>query len=109
MKTIKASKSMNVRAFIVKAHPEEKDFLGDFSKGVTFGKLADRMIAGENFYDVCDCTESVQREICFNALVDVFPGTKYADWYDLWLYCGEEYHAKKFGRVAARVKKLMAA
>ena len=44
-----------------------------------------RMHGGENFYDICDCGESVQREIVFRELARLY-GTKYGYWYDLWLH-----------------------
>ena len=59
--------------------------IGDFRKDVTFAEVNRRMHGGENFYDICDCGESVQREIVFRELARLY-GTKYGYWYDLWLH-----------------------
>ena len=56
----------------------------DFSKTVTFEEVAKRMRAGEDFYDICDCNESVQREYCFARMAELF-GTNYEYWYRTWL------------------------
>lgn len=55
-----------------------------FSKTVTFAEVARRMRAGENFYEICDCGESVQREHCFGRMAELF-GTNYEYWYRMWL------------------------
>ena len=73
-----------VRAWLLRAHPEERLLIGDFSKTITFRQVAKRMHEGENFYDICDCTESVQREYCFARLAELF-GTNYEYWYRTWL------------------------
>ena len=52
---------------------------------MTFAEVNRRMHGGENFYDICDCSESVQREIVFRELARLY-GTKYDYWYDLWLH-----------------------
>ena len=73
-----------VRHWIIETNPEEKPLIGDFRKDVTFAEVNRRMHAGENFYDICDCGESVQREIVFRELARLY-GTKYDYWYKLWL------------------------
>ena len=50
----------------------------------TFQQVADRMRAGEEFYEICDCGESVQREYCFGRMAELF-GTNYEYWYRTWL------------------------
>lgn len=73
-----------VRAWLLRAHPEEKPLIGDFRKDVTFAEINRRMHAGEDFYRICDCGESVQREYCFSELASLY-GTDYDYWYTLWL------------------------
>lgn len=83
-KEIEAGKDETVREWILSNHPQEKEMIGDFSPTVTFRELAERMEKGENFYEICDCTESVQREYCFSRLAMLF-GTNYEYWYRTWL------------------------
>ncbi len=73
-----------VRDWLLREHPDEKTMIGSFSKTVTFDEVARRMRAGENFYDICDCGESVQREYCFGRMAELF-GTNYEYWYRTWL------------------------
>ena len=73
-----------VRDWLLREHPDEKTMIGDFSKTVTFEEVAKRMRAGEDFYDICDCNESVQREYCFARMAELF-GTNYEYWYRTWL------------------------
>lgn len=84
-----------VRAWILRTHPEEKPMIGDFSKTITFAEVAKRMLAGENFYDICSCTDSVQREYCFAKLADLY-GTDYDFWYYCWLSDGREFSRSEF-------------
>ena len=72
------------RDWLLREHPEEETLIGDFSKTVTFQEVADRMRAGEEFYEICDCGESVQREYCFGRMAKLF-GTNYEYWYRTWL------------------------
>ena len=76
-----------VRAWLLRAHPEEKPMIGDFRKGVTFAEINRLMHNGEDFYDICVCTESVQRELVFRELARIYK-TEYDFWYYLWLYGG---------------------
>ena len=64
--------------------PSEKEMIGDFDPEVTFREVAERMLGGEDFYEVCSCGESVQRELAFGRLAEVF-GTNYEFWYRTWL------------------------
>ena len=102
-------KKEKVRDWLLREHPEEETMIGDFSKTVTFQEVADRMRfacreairlpegaerlsreavargrAGEEFYEICDCGESVQREYCFGRMAELF-GTNYEYWYRTWL------------------------
>ncbi len=77
-------KNEKVRVWLLREHPDEKPLIGDFSKTVTFQQVADRMRAGEDFYEICDCGESVQREYCFGRMAELF-GTNYEYWYRTWL------------------------
>ncbi len=61
---------------------------GDFSKTVTFREVVDRIERGEDFYDICNCTESQERERVF-AELEHRTGKPYDYWYDLWL-CRKE-------------------
>jgi hypothetical protein len=81
---IEAGKDEKVREWILSNHPEEKEMIGDFSPTITFREVAERMEKGENFYEICDCSESVQREYCFSRLATLF-GTNYEYWYRTWL------------------------
>ena len=67
----------------------------DFSETVTFRELAERMEAGEDFYDILGSTESQQREYVFARLADITDKD-----YDHWLSHGDkakydEYIAKR--------------
>ena len=73
-----------IRAWLLRTCPEEKPMIGDFRKDVTFAEVNRRMHGGENFYDICDCNESVQREYCFGRMAELF-GTNYEYWYRTWL------------------------
>lgn len=72
-----------VRSWLLRANPGEHSFIGDFRKDVTFEEIARRMHNGEDFYLICNCTESVQREYCFAELAEIY-GTDYDYWYYLW-------------------------
>ena len=58
--------------------------IGNFRKDVTFAEINRRMHGGEDFYEIADCGESVQREIVFAELARIY-GTDYDYWYYLWL------------------------
>ena len=73
-----------VRDWMLRDHPEERDMMEDFSETVTFDELVRRMRDGENFYEILECGESVQREHCFNRLSEL-TDTDYDLWYSLWL------------------------
>ena len=73
-----------VRDWMLRAHPEERDMMEDFSETVTFDELVRRMRDGENFYEILECGESVQREHCFHRLSEL-TDTDYDLWYSLWL------------------------
>ena len=72
-----------VRDWMLREHPGEREMLGDFSETVTFKELAKRMESGEDFYEVMNCSESAQREICFARLAEL-TGKDYDHWYLLW-------------------------
>ena len=74
-----------VRDWMLREHPAEREILGDFSETVTFKELAERMEAGEDFYEVLSCTESQQREYCFTRLYEL-TGKEYDYWMELWLH-----------------------
>lgn len=73
-----------VRAWLLKAHPEERTMIGEFRKDVTFAEINKRMHEGEDFYLIADCGESVQREYVFAELARIYK-TDYDYWYRLWL------------------------
>lgn len=73
-----------VRDWLLRTEPQEESMIGNFSKTVTFKELAQRMREGEEFYEILDCTESVQREYCFKRLSELY-STTYDYWYLMWL------------------------
>lgn len=73
-----------VRGWLLRTHPEEKGMIGDFRKDVTFAEVNRRMHEGENFYAICECGESVQRELVFAEMARIY-GNEYDYWYELWL------------------------
>ena len=81
--------SRRVRAWLLRTHPEEEPMIGDFRKGVTFAEINRRMHNGEDFYDICECTESDQREYVFHELARIYK-TEYNFWYYLWLGNGRK-------------------
>ena len=103
MKTGKAKIDGKVRGWILRTHPEEKDLIGEFDREITWRELARRMLAGEGFYDICDCTESVQREYAFQRMSELF-ATDYEFWCLAWLHDGKGLDAKTKARVLAAVK-----
>ena len=74
-----------VRNWLLRVHPEERSLIGDFSGEVTFREVHDRMMKGENFYEICSCDESQQREYVFAELAERYD-TEYDFFYLLWLY-----------------------
>ena len=98
-----------VRDWMLREHADARKFMEDFSETVTFAELAKRMEAGEDFYEILDCSESQQREYCFAHLVDL-TGKKYDHWYYLWLSNGDkekynEFMAKAKARREASARK----
>ena len=91
-----------VRGWILRTHPEEKDLIGDFDREITWREVARRMLAGECFYDICDCTESVQREYAYQRMGELF-ATDYDFWYFCWLHDGKGLDEKTKARVLAAV------
>ena len=81
--------SRKVRAWLLETYPEEELMIGNFRKGVTFADINRRMHNGEDFYDICVCTESVQREYVFQELSRIYK-TEYDFWYYLWLDSGRK-------------------
>ena len=74
-----------VRDWLLRTNPEEESMIGNFSKTITFKELARRMRKGDEFYEILDCTESVQREYCFARLAELYD-TNYEYWYQTWLH-----------------------
>ena len=74
-----------VRDWLLRTNPEEESMIGNFSKKITFKELARRMRKGDEFYEILDCTESVQREYCFARLAELYD-TNYEYWYQTWLH-----------------------
>ena len=94
-----------VRDWMLREHPDERRFMDGFEENVTFRELAERMEAGEDFYDVLACTESQQREYVFAHLADI-TDKDYDHWYYTWLSQGdkakyEEYMAKRKAAIKA--------
>ena len=95
-----------VRDWMLRAHPEERDMMEDFSETVTFDELVRRMRDGENFYEILECGESVQREHCFNRLSEL-TDTDYDLWYKLWLSAPTEFDGKKERKRREEKRKLL--
>ena len=95
-----------VRDWMLRAHPEERDMMEDFSETVTFDELVRRMRDGENFYEILECGESVQREHCFNRLSEL-TDTDYDLWYKLWLSGPTEFDSKKERKQREEKRKLL--
>ena len=98
-----------VRDWMLREHPEERKFMEDFSETVTFRELAERMEAGEDFYDILGSTESQQREYVFARLADI-TDKDYDHWYYTWLSHGDkakydEYIAKRKAVIKAARRK----
>ncbi len=94
-----------VRDWMLREHADERKFMEGFSETVTFAELVKRMEAGEDFYEILDCSESQQREYCFAHLVDL-TGKKYDHWYYLWLSNGDkEKYNEYMAQAKARRKK----
>lgn len=74
-----------VRDWLLRTEPQEESMIGNFSKTITFKELARRMRKGDEFYEILDCTESVQREYCFARLAELYD-TNYEYWYQTWLH-----------------------
>lgn len=74
-----------VRTWILRTHPEEKEFINYFDKDVTFEEVWLRMNQGEDFYDICSCTDMTQRELVFGELADLLR-CNYGIIYDAWIH-----------------------
>ena len=81
--------SRKVRAWLLKAHPEERSMIGDFRKDITFADVNRRMHKGEDFYKICDCGDSEQRVKVFGEMMKIY-NTAYDYWYNLWLESGRD-------------------
>ena len=93
-----------VRGWMLKAHPEEKPMIGDFRTDVTFREVHDRMLGGEDFYEICECGESQQREYVFAELAERY-GTEYDFFYYLWLFPSREELTAVFMDAMEAVRK----
>ncbi len=86
-----------VRTWLLRHFPEEKTMIRGFRTDVTFAEINKRMHGGEDFSEICNCSESIQREYIFEELANIYE-TDYGYWYDLWLTapfrCGREEGAK---------------
>jgi len=103
MKAGKVKIDGKVRGWILRTHPDEKDLIGDFDREITWREVARRMLAGEEFYSICECTESVEREYAFQRMSELF-GTDYEFWYVMWLRGPAKVDRKTKARVLAAVK-----
>ena len=78
-----------IREWMLKEHPEERKMLYEFRKDVTFAEVNRRMHNGEDFYDICACSESEQRIKVFEEMMQIY-NTTYDYWYYLWLDTGRD-------------------
>ncbi len=82
-----------VCAWLLRNHPGEKTMISGFRTDVTFAEINRRMHAGEDFSEICSCSESLQREYIFRELARLY-GTGYDYWYDLWMAAGRRSRAR---------------
>ena len=93
-----------VRNWLLRVHPEERSLIGNFSGEVTFREVHDRMMKGENFYEICSCDESQQREYVFAELAKRYD-TEYDFFYLLWLYPSREEFTALYMDAADALRK----
>ena len=83
--------SRRVRAWMLRKYPTEKPYIGNFRTDVTFAEINRRMHEGDDFYEICNCGESFQRERVFEELARIYR-TDYGYWYYLWLDGAREHY-----------------
>ncbi len=77
-----------VHAWLWVNHPGERCMMKGFNKTATLREVWERMQKGEDFYAMCGCRDSVQRELVFDRLAELL-GKDYDDIYNVWLKHGK--------------------
>lgn len=98
LKANPAGANEKVRAWILEVNPEEEALIGDFDKTITFKEVAERMLKGEDFYQMTKCEDSVHREICFRRLSAIY-ATDYDFWYYCWLSEGKALSRAEYDKI----------
>lgn len=73
-----------IRKWLLEKFPKEKKMIGDFDKNISFRNAYERMVMGEDFDKICNCTESAEREWVFEELAKIYR-EPYEMFYYLWL------------------------
>ncbi len=88
-----------VHAWLWTAHPNERCMMKGFNKTITLREVWDGMLKGDDFYEMCSCGDSVQRELVFDRLAELL-GKTYDQIYNVWLKQG-----KKDGPTIEKIRK----
>lgn len=89
------SLDQKVKEYMLKKYPEEEDFIVDMPEDITFNDILNKMLQGEDIYEVIQCFDSVVREKIFQTLSDI-TGYDYDYFYYLWLKGPEDETYLKF-------------
>ena len=81
----KAKLDQNVKEWLLQEYPEEEDFLVDMDDTLTFKDVYDRMLNGEEIYEITNIGDSTDREYIFNGLSEA-TGKDYEYFYQLWVH-----------------------
>lgn len=79
-----AKLDQNVKEWLLQEYPEEEDFLVDMDDTLTFKDVYDRMLKGEEIYEIANISDSTDREYIFNGLSEA-TGKDYEYFYQLWV------------------------
>lgn len=74
-----------IRNWLLCRYLGERTFIGNFRTDITFREVWKRMQKGDDFYEICKCDDSAQRECVFDELSKL-NGCDYEVIYDLWLH-----------------------
>ena len=79
-----ATLDTRVGKWMLSTYPKERRYMRGFNKTATFRDVLRGMLAGEDFYDILHCTESVEREYVFAKFSEML-GAPHDAFYLLWL------------------------
>ena len=74
----------SVKEYYLANYPDEEDFVTNMPKDITFKELYNRMLQGEDVYEILDIRDSVVRERIFDELADSMD-VNYDTIYKTWL------------------------